>query len=100
MKHHTSMRVMLAHWHHLTKGIRPFGHTFDAKGKEQLARLADLSELEVDFVTHTNALMQETYRREYPPLHTYNTSSGCPFQYIIGLSNITNINKVWRRCTC
>lgn len=61
-KHHIGILTMLAHFHYLNKGVQPFHLAHDDAGARELARAADLTSEELEFVRQTSKTIQEEKR--------------------------------------
>jgi len=64
--HHSGAQTMLAHFHFINKGVIPFSLPHTATGKQELAKAANLSDEQVNFVWRTSRLINEPERGMLP----------------------------------
>lgn len=60
--HHSGAQTMLAHFHFINKGVIPFSLPHNAAGKQELAKAANLTDEQVDFVWRTARLAHDPKR--------------------------------------
>lgn len=60
--HHTGAQTMLAHFHFINKGVIPFSLPHNAAGKQELAKAANLTDEQVEFVWRTARLVHDPER--------------------------------------
>lgn len=51
--HQEGCLILLSYFHYRNKGSMPFELTQDAKGRQQLAKLADLNSSQIEFLERT-----------------------------------------------
>ncbi|KAK4442358.1 hypothetical protein QBC34DRAFT_313297 [Podospora aff. communis PSN243] len=60
--HHAGAQTMLAHFHFINKGVVPFSLPHNAAGRQELAKAANLTDEQVNFVWRTATLAHEPER--------------------------------------
>jgi len=55
--HHAGVQTMLAHFHFINKGVIPFSLPHTARGKHELAKAANLTEEQLEFVRRTSLMV-------------------------------------------
>ncbi|KAK4205563.1 hypothetical protein QBC40DRAFT_162526 [Triangularia verruculosa] len=63
-EHHCGAQTMLAHFHYINRGVLPFSLPLHTKeGRKDLAKAADLTEEQVDFVRATAEMVRDRNRQ-------------------------------------
>jgi len=60
--HHSGAQTMLAHFHFLNKGVLPFALPHTPEGKQELAKAANLTDEQVEFVWRTSNFLKDPKR--------------------------------------
>ncbi|KAK0644676.1 hypothetical protein B0T16DRAFT_332780 [Cercophora newfieldiana] len=60
--HHSGAQTMLAHFHFINKGVVPFSLPHNVAGKQELAKAANLTDEQVNFVWRTATLAHDPER--------------------------------------
>ncbi|KAK0708520.1 hypothetical protein B0H67DRAFT_496689 [Lasiosphaeris hirsuta] len=60
--HHTGAQTILAHFHFINKGVIPFSLPHTEAGKQELAKAANLSDEQVEFVWRTSNMVNNPQR--------------------------------------
>ncbi|KAK3991427.1 hypothetical protein QBC44DRAFT_236889 [Cladorrhinum sp. PSN332] len=60
--HHSGSQTMLAHFHFINKGVLPFSLPHTDAGRKELAKAADLTDEQVEFVKRTSDLVRDPVR--------------------------------------
>ncbi|KAK3349052.1 hypothetical protein B0T25DRAFT_458000 [Lasiosphaeria hispida] len=60
--HHSGAQTILAHFHFINKGVIPFSLPHTEAGKQELAKAANLSNEQVDFVWRTSNMVNDPER--------------------------------------
>lgn len=64
--------IMLAHFHYVNKGTRPFKLASDESGRTELRRAANFDDEQLKFVVSTSRLLKEPGRGMSSPTQWYN----------------------------
>ncbi|KAK4165574.1 hypothetical protein QBC43DRAFT_208230 [Cladorrhinum sp. PSN259] len=60
--HHSGAQTMLAHFHFINKGVLPFSLPHTEAGRKELAKAAELTEEQVEFVLRTSKFIRDPLR--------------------------------------
>lgn len=63
--HHSGAQTMLAHFHFLNKGVLPFALPHTPDGKQELAKAANLTDEQVEFVRRTSTFLKDPDRSKF-----------------------------------